>query len=88
MSKLIQLKKDGISERIKNPRTAPVIGTAAKIEEALAVPIDLAAKAVKYNPKIFGTKPWNIMFINTSLSYKDVSKKLKLLGKNKIHIGK
>ena len=28
MSKLIQLKKDGISERIKKPRTAPVIGTA------------------------------------------------------------
>ena len=46
MSKLIQLKKDGISERIKKPRTAPVIGTAAKIEEAFAVPIDLAAKAV------------------------------------------
>tara|TARA_Y100001954_G_scaffold92080_1_gene100865 strand:+ start:37 stop:255 length:219 start_codon:yes stop_codon:yes gene_type:complete len=57
ISKLIQLKNDGISERIKKPRTAPVIGTAAKIEEAFAVPIDLAAKAVKYNPKIFGTNP-------------------------------
>ena len=79
---------DGISDKIKKPKTAPDIGTAAKIEEALEVPMDFAAKAVKYNPKIFGTKPWNIMFINTSLSYKDVSKKSKLLGKNKIHIGK
>ena len=57
INKLIQLKKDGISERIKKPRTAPVIGTAAKIEEAFAVPIDLAANAVKYNPKIFGINP-------------------------------
>ena len=57
INKLIQLKKDGISERIKKPRTAPVIGTAAKIEEAFAVPIDFAAKAVKYNPKIFGINP-------------------------------
>ena len=48
---------DGISDKIKKPKTAPDIGTAPKIEEALAVPIDLAAKAVKYNPKIFGTKP-------------------------------
>ena len=57
INKLIQLKKDGISERIKKPRTAPVNGTAAKIEEAFAVPIDLAANAIKYNPKIFGTNP-------------------------------
>ena len=57
INKLIQLKKDGISERIKKPRTAPVNGTAAKIEEAFAVPIDFAAKAVKYNPKIFGINP-------------------------------
>jgi len=71
ISKLIQLKKDGISERIKKPRTAPVIGTAAKIEEAFAVPIDLAAKAVKYNPKIFGTNPWKKIFIKISLLYNE-----------------
>ena len=57
------------------------------MEEALAVPIDLVANAVRYNPKIFGTKPWNKIFIIISLSYKEKSMKSKPFGKNKIHIG-
>ena len=45
------------SPKIKNPNNAPPPGTAARIAEVLAVPIDRDACAINNNPIRFGTNP-------------------------------